>query len=126
MNCYYHPETTSIGLCKSCGKGLCSNCAVDLEAGLACRNRCEGDVADIGDMIARSRELAMRSASSCQSTRHSWLPANLLIFGVILIALAMLTGNAEPALIPGSVASGIAVVLFGVNYASRKQAGSNN
>jgi hypothetical protein len=44
MNCFYHPATVAIGFCKSCNKALCSECAVDLEKGLACKNHCEDDV----------------------------------------------------------------------------------
>ena len=46
MNCFYHPSSVAVGVCKSCGKGLCPDCAVDLGKGLACRAHCEGDVAE--------------------------------------------------------------------------------
>lgn len=36
-----------MGLCKSCGKGLCRACAVDLGQGLACADSCEVDVRDM-------------------------------------------------------------------------------
>src|SRR5205823_2168271 len=29
------------GLCKSCARGICVDCAVDIGHGLACRDRCE-------------------------------------------------------------------------------------
>lgn len=41
MNCYYHPERSAIGICQSCGRGLCSDCATDLEDGLGCVSSCE-------------------------------------------------------------------------------------
>ena len=44
MHCFYHQDRESVGTCKSCGKGLCPDCAVDLGKGLACRDRCENDV----------------------------------------------------------------------------------
>lgn len=44
MSCFYHHERDSVGGCKSCGKNLCPECAVDLGRGLACRGRCEEDV----------------------------------------------------------------------------------
>ena len=47
MNCYYHQDTVAIGVCRSCLRGLCPQCAVDLGAGLACRDRCEQDVKDL-------------------------------------------------------------------------------
>lgn len=44
MNCFYHPTAVAVGTCKSCNKGLCRECAVDLGKGLACKGRCEEDV----------------------------------------------------------------------------------
>lgn len=44
MKCYYHNDRDAVGQCKSCGKGLCTQCQVDLGKGLACKERCEEDV----------------------------------------------------------------------------------
>jgi hypothetical protein len=44
MKCFYHHDQDAVGECKSCGKGLCPACAVDLGKGLACRQRCEDNV----------------------------------------------------------------------------------
>jgi len=41
MRCYYHRDRDAVGLCKSCGKGLCDACQTDLGQGLACKDRCE-------------------------------------------------------------------------------------
>ncbi len=41
MRCFYHPQAVAVGLCKNCGKGLCPECAVDVQHGLACKNKCE-------------------------------------------------------------------------------------
>jgi hypothetical protein len=41
MQCYYHSDHEAIGLCKACQRGLCRDCAVDLEVALACRDRHE-------------------------------------------------------------------------------------
>jgi hypothetical protein len=41
MRCFYHQDKEAVGLCKSCAKGVCAECAVDLGNALACRNRCE-------------------------------------------------------------------------------------
>ena len=44
VRCFYHQNREAIGSCKSCGKGLCPECAVDYTKGLACRRACEADV----------------------------------------------------------------------------------
>jgi hypothetical protein len=35
MKCYYHHEVDAVGLCKSCSKGICPECAFDVGGGLA-------------------------------------------------------------------------------------------
>ena len=47
MKCFNHPDRSAIGICKSCYKGLCQECAVDLEHGLACKDKHETDVENI-------------------------------------------------------------------------------
>ena len=44
MQCSYHPDRAAIGSCKSCGRDLCAECAVDLGGAYACRGTCESDV----------------------------------------------------------------------------------
>ena len=51
MRCFYHQETEAVGVCKNCGKGLCSSCAVDLVDGLACKDRCEAKALALIDCI---------------------------------------------------------------------------
>jgi len=51
MVCYYHPDVPAIGLCKSCMRGLCSECAVELPQALACPGRCEEDVRQLHMLI---------------------------------------------------------------------------
>jgi len=41
MNCFNHSSIPSIGICQACGKALCSNCALQLPNGIACKNTCE-------------------------------------------------------------------------------------
>ncbi|HOX03876.1 MAG TPA: hypothetical protein P5555_09135 [Candidatus Paceibacterota bacterium] len=57
MHCFYHREQEAVGSCKSCGKGLCPECAIDLGKGLACRGRCEADVQAVIDLVDRNIRL---------------------------------------------------------------------
>ena len=45
MNCFNHRDTTAVGVCKACGKALCSDCLAEVEGGLACKDNCESKVA---------------------------------------------------------------------------------
>lgn len=38
MKCYAHDEKDAVGQCKTCGKGICKNCAVEVSKQLYCRN----------------------------------------------------------------------------------------
>ncbi len=38
MKCYFHPEVDAVGVCTSCGKGLCSSCKLELVGKLYCQS----------------------------------------------------------------------------------------
>lgn len=57
MRCFYHQDKDAVGSCKSCGKGLCAECAADLGKGLACRGHCEADVQAVISLIDRNIQL---------------------------------------------------------------------
>lgn len=88
MRCYYHQDREAVGGCKSCGKALCPECAVDLTKGLACRGRCEADVQALIAMIDRSIKLSPSTSKlieSGRSTRSTTAIFNL-VMGVIFVA----------------------------------------
>ena len=57
MNCFNHPNIVAIGLCKACSKALCQECAIDLDHGLACKNKHESDVEDLKLIIEKSTRI---------------------------------------------------------------------
>ena len=58
MRCFNHAEREAVGSCKTCCKGLCSECAVGLGHGLACRNLHEARVEELNAMILRSARVS--------------------------------------------------------------------
>ena len=44
MKCFNHTSTDAIGVCRSCGRGLCQECNVEVGLSCCCLNRCEQDV----------------------------------------------------------------------------------
>lgn len=62
MNCFYHSNRAAIGICKHCHKGLCSECATDLDHGLACKEKHEEAVKNI-NMIINKNTKVYNSAS---------------------------------------------------------------
>jgi hypothetical protein len=44
MKCFYHRERDALGICKSCLKGICDECAIGVGNSLACKERYEAEV----------------------------------------------------------------------------------
>jgi len=38
MQCYSHPQRGAVSICANCGKGLCSECSVDVDGKTYCQN----------------------------------------------------------------------------------------
>ena len=57
MHCFKHQTNPAVGLCKTCFKALCPECAVDLGNGLACRGECEQRVGELNQMWERSARI---------------------------------------------------------------------
>ena len=57
MNCYQHPNNSAVGICKTCFKAVCAECAVDVGNGLACKNSCEEKVRELNEMWERSAKI---------------------------------------------------------------------
>lgn len=57
MNCFNHNTVPAIGSCKACCKGLCADCARDLDGGLSCTGACEKEVAETFEMNERGKKI---------------------------------------------------------------------
>lgn len=55
MKCFYHQATDSVGVCRSCRRGLCPDCLTEYPEGLACKNRCEAAVEETTSLVKRNR-----------------------------------------------------------------------
>lgn len=62
MNCFNHPTAVAVGVCRSCFRGLCPECAVAVGRSLACRDACEQDVRELQELVASN--VAMRGVAS--------------------------------------------------------------
>jgi hypothetical protein len=62
--CFYHPDKPAAGVCKHCGRGLCSECAAVVDDVLACRSRHEEEVRAVGLLTARQIFQAQRAGSA--------------------------------------------------------------
>jgi hypothetical protein len=57
VNCFQHNESSGIGICKSCGKAVCRECAIEFPKGLACSIECEKDAKELVEMNERGKKL---------------------------------------------------------------------
>ena len=85
MKCFYHHDRDAVGICKACDKGLCSECAVDLTHGLACRERCEQHARAVIDMIHANIRMAPASAKLLQAAPRARMGAVIfyLMMGLV-------------------------------------------
>ncbi len=112
MRCFYHHDRESVGGCKSCGKGLCPECAVDMGKGLACRGRCEEDVRQLVTLIDRNIKLTAQTGNILDSSRRirsSGASFNL-VFGSIFLAW----GLTDPEAFRFMILLGVCFIAYGV------------
>jgi hypothetical protein len=64
MNCFYHPGSPAIGLCKYCQRGLCADCAAIVDDVVACKHRHEDEVHQLGQLTAHNLFQAKRVSSA--------------------------------------------------------------
>lgn len=90
MKCYYHGEVDAVGICKSCSKGLCRDCAVDLGKGLACES-CKQDEIDLITTIDRN----IKMGSNYKNIRKNGIAqfAFLLIMGGTFLGTGIYYGK---------------------------------
>jgi len=80
MKCFYNPSQDAIGICKSCGKGLSSEFAVDLGRGLACKGPCEEDVKSLISLLENSTGIRKPSDNLLRSSTKSCYVGAALFF----------------------------------------------
>jgi len=88
MNCFHHQNRVAVATCKSCGKGLCSDCAAEVPNGIACKNRCEERVRWLNEMVDQSARI--RAVANKQVLRSGMfvglIGALVLIFASLIYA----------------------------------------
>jgi len=111
MRCYYHQDKEAVGVCKSCGKGLCTECAVELNKGLACRGRCEADVRALIELVDRNIKLSPTTTRLIESNRS--LRASGFIFNFVFGAVFVAWGLQDKERFSFVTIPGVCFLLFG-------------
>ncbi len=89
MNCFTHPETAAVGICKACCKGLCPACAVEMDGAISCGGECETYIEQLNKVIRESSTSS--SAAFVVANRQVRQQGIILIFfGIAFLAFAYL------------------------------------
>jgi hypothetical protein len=90
MRCFYHTDREAVGICKSCNRGLCEECGTEVRPGLACRGKCEADVAALNLMIRRSTTAYEKTGVAYRRNALVLLIAGLifLVFGFLPVVVS--------------------------------------
>jgi hypothetical protein len=40
MQCFLHQDVAAVGICRTCGKGICPACAREIDRGIVCSEAC--------------------------------------------------------------------------------------
>ena len=68
MRCYNHQDVDANGLCKSCHKGICSDCSTLVGGSVACSETCQEDVAALNYLVERGKKVY-------KNLGRQWTPA---------------------------------------------------
>jgi hypothetical protein len=93
MKCYYHRDHDAVGLCKSCEKGLCPECAVDLGKGLACRDRCELEAKALIALVEKNIQMTGKASAMLRMGKQTYLLSAIffIVLGGVFGAWGLLT-----------------------------------
>ncbi len=115
MHCYNHPEKDAVGICKSCGRAICHNCTTEVEKAIACKERCESDVAA---MLSINRN-ALQYAKSAKQARYL-VPTLFIVVGVMLITLGLTYSEIDFAVVAGGIVVAIGIALLIIQHKMAK------
>jgi hypothetical protein len=86
LECFNHPDKTSVGICRVCGKGVCHSCARTGVRGLVCSDECakeEEKHAKIVDWSAR--QVGYGGQQSRLARTYSYLALIFLMIGIVIL-----------------------------------------
>lgn len=57
MECFQHQNVNAVGVCKSCHKAVCHDCAIEIPNGLTCSQECADRIGEINEMNERALKI---------------------------------------------------------------------
>ena len=114
MHCYNHSED-AVGICKSCGRALCRSCAAEVEKAVACKDRCESDVAAI---LSTNRN-ALLYAKTAKKARYL-APTLFVVMGIMFTTLGITASGIDLSFFAGAVVVAIGAALLVIQHKMAK------
>ncbi len=119
MKCFNHPEKSAVGICKSCGKGLCPDCAKELRFGLACKDSCIDRVNTINAILDTSQKVRQTANRELKSAGLSGVIIGISFLIFSYFAFNELNQSFLPYML-GTIGS--VMLVFGILRLSKKRA----
>lgn len=114
MLCFNHTDRQAVGVCKSCQRGICTECATDLGHGLACKGKHELQVEDLESIVRQST----RIYAAAPKTRNA-VP---LFFGFMGVVFSIFGFIQEDGITDFSFLLGLGFMAFALyNYVYNKR-----
>jgi hypothetical protein len=82
MRCFSHHDIAAIGICRTCGKGLCPACAREIDRGIVCSDAC-------AESTRVSQEIVERAKRVYSIGARPKIPLATWYFGVIGVAAVL-------------------------------------
>ncbi len=118
MKCFNHHNQDAVGVCKSCLKGICVNCATDIGGGITCSDECESVAKDnirlVKNTVDAQRDFKKGGAY--------FGPFYLLLMGLAFIGFGQYKKSFfEFGTIIGGIFCVFGLLLFVINYRHAKR-----
>ncbi|HEX6962329.1 MAG TPA: hypothetical protein VF175_10710 [Lacipirellula sp.] len=78
MRCFRHPTNDAVGVCKNCGRGVCPQCAAEVDDSLACKGRCEEKVAEVNQLLKGAPDARRSTALTHRRSGTTAIASGLL------------------------------------------------
>jgi hypothetical protein len=95
VQCFIHQDQPAVGVCRTCGRGLCPACTSEVEGGLACAGRCEGDVIALARLLAAEQTNLAQAQKLTAAGRTSIVGVGwfLIVAGAVLMGWELVTDS---------------------------------
>lgn len=114
MKCFYHHESSAVGICKNCYRGICEKCVAEVGDSIACLNRCEPKTKAVMALVERNLEISGKYPGGYRLTGVAYYRTTLFYFlmGVLFLFFGIYDRNSPASIFMKSF--GILVLVYSV------------